>query len=172
MRLGQDMETASQYGADPAGGITRAAWTPELSDALDLVHELGPETLLEAGRVLEPAGPLGTRRRLEPLLSRSTGRCPASGNERRANTRLTFSEFGSTPEQRRNNHRRRQAGAETRASGICPGPAVAPAVALLASERGAGGIYSGRGCHAGLSFRPRFAVTTRRSEPSVAHTSI
>jgi hypothetical protein len=35
VRLAEDMETASQYGVDPVGGITRAAWTPELSDALN-----------------------------------------------------------------------------------------------------------------------------------------
>jgi allantoate deiminase len=47
VRLAEDMETASQYGADPAGGITRAAWTPELSDALDWLRDRFEQAGLE-----------------------------------------------------------------------------------------------------------------------------
>ena len=52
--LTADLEAAAQIGADPRGGVSRFAWTPELARANDWLGERLSELGLEVG--LDPAG--------------------------------------------------------------------------------------------------------------------
>ena len=54
--LTADLEAAAQIGADPRGGVSRFAWTPELARANDWLGERLSELGLEVG--LDPGDPL------------------------------------------------------------------------------------------------------------------